>query len=134
MMGNYQMWVQHFIDQSKGLIPHQNFFYKIAFNGQKGDGKTAIQVVTPTEQVVARAKATLVAPIKHSYDPVTGVSHQSPQNRRGERITLKRKNPKKSTLHKSKKTNKKVIKKKKKTSNKKQVKKTSKKELKSWLL
>lgn len=75
MEGEYQMWVQHFIDQAKGLVPHQKTFYKIG--SQRGEGKNTIQLVTPTKQVVERAKSSLEELRKDTYDPITGVVHQS---------------------------------------------------------
>lgn len=92
MAEDYQMWIRHFIDQSKGLIPHQRVFYKLGVNSQKGEGKPTIQVVSPTQQVVERAKSTLQEQRKPSYDPVTGVVHQSLQNLLGKRIVRTGKN------------------------------------------
>lgn len=74
MEGQYQIWIQHFINQAKGLVPHQKAFYKVG--SQRGEGKPVIQLVTPTEQVVERAKASLKEK-NDTYDPVTGVVHQS---------------------------------------------------------
>lgn len=139
MAGNYQLWIQHFIDQSKGLIPHQKLFYKIGANSQSGEGKPSIQVVSPTEQVVARAKSSLEDRNKHSYDPVTGVFRQSLTNLLGEHKQRKRRKTKKLKLTRAKKVTKKVSKKKKRitakrTSLKKSLKNKSKKVLESWLL
>lgn len=140
MAEDYQMWIRHFVDQSKGLIPHQRVFYKIGVNSQKGEGKPSIQVVSPTEQVVERAKSTLQELRKPSYDPVTGVVHQSLQKLLGGHITRKRKNiSKKSKSRKTGKVTKRVQQKsrkspKKKTKLKTNYKNKSKSSLASWAL
>lgn len=99
-MDSYQVWIQHFIDQSKGLVPHQSLFYKINNSSQKGEGKPTIQAVTPTEQVLARAKSSMEEQSKPSYDPVTGVFHQSLPNLLGRQKLGKLGARKKSSVNK----------------------------------
>lgn len=71
----FQTWKQHFINQARGLIPHQRKFYKVSL--QEGGGEQPrIKMVSPTEQIVERAKATLEQP-PSVYDPVTGVMQQT---------------------------------------------------------
>lgn len=75
MTEEFRSWKQHFIDQAKGNIPHQRIFYKVS--KQEGSGEEPnIKLVTPTEQVVERAKSTLSQP-PSIYDPVTGIMQQT---------------------------------------------------------
>ena len=75
MTEEFQTWKQHFIEQAKGLIPHQKSFYKVSMQQGKGD-QPNIKMVSPTEQIVERAKSSLVQP-PSVYDPVTGVMLQT---------------------------------------------------------
>lgn len=75
MSEEFQTWKQHFINQAKGLIPHQRKFYKVSMQ-QGGGGQPTIKMVSPTEQIVERAKASLDHP-PSVYDPVTGVMQQT---------------------------------------------------------
>lgn len=72
MGDSFQEWKQHFIDQARGLIPHQKNFYKVVQQRGKGGNQANIQLVSPTKQVVERAKSTLSQP-PTVYDPVTGL-------------------------------------------------------------
>jgi hypothetical protein len=75
MSDEFQTWKEHFINQSKGLIPHQRKFYKVSLQKGRGD-QPIIKMVAPTEQVVDRAKSKLTeAP--NIYDPVTGAMQQT---------------------------------------------------------
>lgn len=74
MGDNFEIWKQHFIKQARGLIPHEKVFYKVS--EQTGRGKEEnIKMVSPTEQVVERAKSNLSNP-PVVYDPVTGITNQ----------------------------------------------------------
>ncbi|MEK6266753.1 MAG: hypothetical protein N2B06_18590 [Clostridium sp.] len=109
MSEEFQTWKHHFIQQAKGLIPHQKRFYKVSMQQGKGDQPT-IKMVSPTEQVVERAKSDLVQP-PSVYDPVTGVMQQTsgkhlkiptPRKRKGG--ILKNKSAKKRRIVKKKKS------------------------------
>lgn len=96
MDDNFAIWRKHFVDQAKGLIPHQSQFYKVTTSereeGSMEGGKKDVKIV---EQMVERAKN---AP-RTIYDPTTGVMRQSLGKPRSVR-TLKKKAPakkKKST-------------------------------------
>lgn len=74
MTEEFNTWKHHFIQQARGLIPHEKHFYKVSSQKGKGDS-TNIKLVTPTQQIVERAKSTLNhQPIQPPsiYDPVTG--------------------------------------------------------------
>ena len=134
MSEEFQTWKHHFIQQAKGLITHQKRFYKVSMQQGKG-GPQNIKMVSPTEQVVERAKTNLVqAP--SVYDPVTGVMQQTsgrhlniPTHRKRIGNILKNKSAKKRRIVKKKKTSAKTRKSKKKTKKtsrkKKQIKKRS---------
>ena len=49
------MWTQHFVDMARGLIPYQKRLYKVTVQTGNGD----VQMVTPTQAVVERAKLDL---------------------------------------------------------------------------
>jgi hypothetical protein len=133
MDSKFNLWVQHFIDQSKGLIPHQKVFYKVT--RQRGEGKPVINLVTPTEQAVERAKSSLEELEKDTYDPVTGVVNHSMSKLLKRKTSPKRK---KSSKRVAKRVKKVVPRKrktgKKKTVKKKRVSKSRKSVLKPWLL
>jgi hypothetical protein len=134
MAEEFQTWKEHFINQSKGLIPHERKFYKVSMQKGRG-GEPTIKMVTPTEQVVERAKSKLTEP-PNIYDPVTGVmQHTDSKHVKVKQLSRKRKyttNKKKNTNSKRRKTNKKksTLGKKRKYSAKKRVNKTIKK--KKW--
>lgn len=123
MSEEFQTWRQHFIDQAKGLIPHQRKFYKVSM--QEGKGKEpAIKMISPVQSIINRAKSEIAHP-PSVYDPVTGIMQQT--NRKHVKVTSKRKQSRKTkpkqakstTKSKSKSTKKtkgKVSKKRKKTS------------------
>ena len=89
MGDEFHVWKQHFIDQARGLIPHQRNFYKVSEQKGKGD-QPSIKLVSPTEQVVERAKSTLSDP-PMVYDPVTGVTNQPINETIKKKRTYKRK-------------------------------------------
>lgn len=75
MADEFNTWKRHFIEQARGLIPHERNFYKVSSQTGKGE-TTNIKMVTPTEQVVERARATLSQPAS-VYDPVTGIMQRT---------------------------------------------------------
>lgn len=112
MSEEFQVWKQHFINQAKGLIPHQKRFYKVSM--QHGAGvQPTIKLISPTEQIVDRAKASLEQP-PTIYDPVTGAMQQTSGKhiktttpRKRKRKATTKKNHKKRKVIKSTKTKKK---------------------------
>jgi len=120
MADNFSVWKQHFVNQAKGLIPHQEKFYKVASQkdgGGKGITSGEMKMVTPTQEVVERAKTQSPLP-SAIYDPVSGVMvHSSgrpksvrrykkkPSKKRSRSSTKKRKSPKKGRKTKRKKRN-----------------------------
>lgn len=76
MSDNFNVWKQHFINQAKGLIPHQDQFYKVITagreEGSKEDEKN-VKIISPLKGIVERAEN---APT-NIYDPTTGVIRQS---------------------------------------------------------
>ena len=52
MAASGAMWTQHFVDMARGLIPYQKRLYKVTVQTGNGD----VQMVTPTQAVVERAK------------------------------------------------------------------------------
>lgn len=94
MSEEFQAWREHFVNQAKGLIPHERKFYRVS--KQEGKGKDPIiKMVTPTEQVVERAKASLSQP-PSVYDPVTGVMQYT--GNKHTPIKRKKTNPKKKAV------------------------------------
>lgn len=76
MGSDFHEWKKHFIDQARGLIPHEKKFYAVSQQRGKEDTRQVnINMVSPTEQVVERAKATLSHP-PTTYDPISGVMQQ----------------------------------------------------------
>ena len=96
MGDDFVVWKQHFIDQARGHIPFQKIFYKVSSQGGRG-GEPSIKMVTPTEQLVERAKSSLSHP-PSIYDPVTGVMQHSEGDHLTGKISLKRKYKKKSYM------------------------------------
>jgi len=79
MGDNFAIWKQHFINQAKGLVPHQEKFYKVASQNEgvgKGITSGEIKMVTPTQEVVERAKTQPPLP-PAIYDPISGVMAHS---------------------------------------------------------
>ena len=100
MSEEFQAWKQHFIQQAKGLIPHQKRFYKVSMQQGKGD-QPNIKMVSP--------KSDLVQP-PSVYDPVTGVMQQTsgkhlkiPTRRKRKGNILKNKSAKKRRIVKKRK-------------------------------
>jgi hypothetical protein len=107
MSDEFQAWKNHFIEQAKGKIPHQKKFYRVSMQ-QGGGSQPAIKMVSPTEQIVERAKANIEHP-PTVYDPVTGVMQQTI----GKHSSISRKRRRKShkdgkriSLHKTRKNKK----------------------------
>ena len=118
MGDEFQIWKRHFIDQARGVIPHQRNFYKVSNQKGKGEGEN-IKMVAPTQQILERAKASLSDP-PVVYDPVTGITNQpiyaKKTNRKRKNSSLKNKKTKKikKSAKQTKKTQKPTKKKKKK--------------------
>lgn len=97
MGDNFQEWKQHFIDQAKGLIPHEKKFYRVSQQKVKEPTREVnIKMVSPTEQVVERAKATISNP-PTKYDPVSGLMLKSEVENseiRVKRKTIRKRAPK----------------------------------------
>lgn len=72
---DFRAWKQHFINQARGSIPHQKYFYKVSEQKGGGDPHLKLHIVSPTQQAVDQAKATLSDP-PVVYDPVTGITNQ----------------------------------------------------------
>jgi hypothetical protein len=103
MSEDFQVWKNHFINQAKGLIPHQKRFYKVSMQ-QGGGSQPIIKMVSPTEQIVERAKSTLdQAP--SVFDPVTGVMQQTKIKHVAPSRKRKRNPPKKKNNIKKRKHN-----------------------------
>lgn len=94
MGDEFQAWKQHFLQQAQGLIPHQKKFYNVSEQTGRGDGAN-IKLVSPTQQVVERAKSTLSqvhdTQPPNTFDPVTGVMLPSPKKHNKIRFAHKRK-------------------------------------------
>lgn len=88
MADEFQQWKQHFVNQARGLIPHQSNFYRVSEQKGRGDEQN-IKMVAPTQQIVARAKSSLANP-PVVYDPVTGITKQPPYENK-KQIKRKRK-------------------------------------------
>lgn len=108
MSNEFQTWKEHFIDQAKGLIPHQKYFYTVSMQHGKGE-KPLIKMISPTEQVVDRAKAKLNHP-PSVYDPVTGImQHTSSKHMKRTPSPSRKRKRKQSQSKKYKYTNKKKV-------------------------
>jgi len=93
MADNFAIWKQHFINQAKGLIPHQEKFYKVASEkGGGGKGLTSgeFKMVSPTQEVVERAKTQPPLPVS-IYDPISGLMTHSSGRPRSVHTSYKRK-------------------------------------------
>ena len=122
MAASGAMWTQHFMDMARGLIPYQKRLYKVTVQTGNGD----VQMVTPTQAVVERAKmdmkrklaeAATVQKPKHIR-----LSAQSGSGGRKRKSTKKKSSTKKSTKKVKTGKNKHQTKKKKSVQNKKKVK------------
>ena len=120
MEDNFAVWKKHFIDQAKGLIPHQSQFYKVTTSareeGSMEEGKKNVKIESPLKQMIVRAKN---AP-QTIYDPTTGVMRHSLGKPRSVQTSKKKRSVKKKSTKASKskkktpkKTKKKISKKKK---------------------
>lgn len=106
MADNFAVWKQHFINQAKGLIPHQEKFYKVASDNRRGgNGITSgeIKMITPTQEVVQRAKTQSPLP-PAIYDPLSGVmTHSAGRPRSVRKYGKKKKTTKRTSRGKTKK-------------------------------
>lgn len=99
----FQVWKDHFISQARGNLPHQKGFYNVSEQLGQG-GSASIKLVSPTQQVVERAKSTLSnsedmqAPT--IYDPVTGVMQST--SKKHSKIKSHRKRKSKTQISKTK--------------------------------
>lgn len=95
MNEEFHLWKEHFINQAKGLIPQEIFFYNVSTQKGRGEPSANIKMVSPTEQIVKRAKATL-SQVPTSpptvYDPVTGVIQAEQRKTQTKLPSRKRKN------------------------------------------
>ena len=89
-------WVKHFSDMTQGLIPYQKKFYKIQPQTGMGD----IQLVTPTQADVQRARSDMKRQLTESDGYKPKRLRQSPQSGAGQK---KKKNNKKKSHTKKKK-------------------------------
>jgi len=136
MGDNFATWKEHFIQQARGLVPHQRKFYRVSLQHGKG-GEPAIKMVSPTQEVVERAKSNLNDP-PSVYDPVSGVMQHTegkhvkvmPKRKRKSKPTSK--SSKYSKKRKKVKSKKKVKKKKTHKSKKKRTSKKKSKPKKKW--
>lgn len=80
MSNNFEVWKNHFINQARGLIPHQEKFYSVTVDkgggAEVGKNNESINLVSPMQQVVERAKTDISNPT-NIYDPVTGIIRHS---------------------------------------------------------
>ena len=105
-------WVKHFSDMSQGLVPHKKKYYTV--RPQVGGGD--VQLVTPTQAVVERAKMDVKRKLKEAavYKPKRiKVLSQSGSGSKGKKTNKKKKQASKKTKTSQKKTNKNRNKKKK---------------------
>lgn len=94
MADEFQIWKDHFIRQAHGKMPHEKKFYNVSEQVGQGGGAN-IKLISPTQQMVERAKSTLSHPEdSHAptiYDPVTGVMQNSTKEHRKVKSPRKRK-------------------------------------------
>ena len=74
-------WVKHFMDMTRGLIPNRKRFYKIQPQTGMGD----IQLVTPTQADVQRAKADMKRKLTESVQYKPKRIRASPQTGSGQK-------------------------------------------------
>lgn len=108
MTDKFTIWKNHFINQAKGLIPHQHSFYGVSSQNKGNEVKSEHQskIMLPTQEIVERVKRAQPNPLS-IYDPVTGeMSHFSNSSRGVRRSYTRRvkrnKTSKKSKTHKRK--------------------------------
>ena len=104
-------WVKHFSDMSQGLVPYKKKYYTVYPQVGGGD----VQLVTPTQAVVERAKMDLKRKLKEAaaYKPKRiKVLSQSGAGSKTKRTSKKKKQGTKKTKSSPKKSNKKNKKKK----------------------
>ena len=99
MADEFGEWKRHFLNQARGLIPPQKTFYKVSEQRGKG-GETNIKMVSPTQQIVDRAKSTLAQP-PTVYDPVTGVVRETESIMEEHKPRKRKINRKKKTVNKN---------------------------------
>lgn len=104
MGDKFDIWRRHFEKQARGLIPHDNTFYKVQTapqnNQQEIFGKK-IQIGPPTQQAIERAKSSLYNP-PTIYDPVLGIEHHFTRKPRSVRTSIRKVKPKSKSKSKSK--------------------------------
>ena len=118
-------WVKHFTDMASGLVPYKKKYYTV--QNQTGNGD--VQLVTPTQAEVERAKMDVKRELQEasSYKPKqlrSGLQSGSGQKKKKKKKKQKGSSSKKSTKSKSSKPKKSNSNK---SSNKKSSKKKSKK-------
>ena len=99
-------WVKHFSDMSQGLVPYEKKYYTVY--PQVGGGN--VQLVTPTQAVVERAKMDVKRKLKEAaaYKPKRiKVLSQSGAGSKMKRTSKKKKQGTKKTKSSQKKSNKK---------------------------
>ena len=95
-------WVKHFMDMTRGLIPNRKRFYKIQPQTGMGD----IQLVTPTQADVQRAKADMKRKLTESVQYKPKRIRASPQTGSGQKKKKKKTNKKKKAPAKNSKSKK----------------------------
>ena len=88
-------WIKHFMDMTSGIIPNRKRFFKIHTQTGAGD----IQLVTPTQADVQRAKVDMKRKLAESVQYKTKCARPSPQTGSGQRKKTKKK---KAPVNKSK--------------------------------
>ena len=91
-------WVKHFMDMTRGLIPNRKRFYKIQPQTGMGD----IQLVTPTQADVQRAKADMKRKLTESVQYKLKRIRASPQTGSGQKKKKKTNKKKKAPAKNSK--------------------------------
>ena len=122
MAASGAMWTQHFVDMARGLIPYQKRLYKVTVQTGNGD----VQMVTPTQAVVERAKMDMKRKLAEAATVQKPkrirLSAQSGSGGRKRKSTKKKSSTKKSTKKVKTGKNKHQTKKKKSVQNRKKVK------------
>ena len=106
------VWVKHFSDMSQGLVPHKKKYYTV--RPQVGGGD--VQLVTPTQAVVERAKMDVKRKLKEAavYKPqrIKVVSQSGSGSKRKQTSKKKKQTSKKTKSSPRKKSSEKKKKKK----------------------
>lgn len=108
MSEKFSIWKKHFENQARGLIPRDNSFYKVSTestNQTSGNNESKINLISPSQQIVERAKKQIRYP-DAIYDPVTGIMLHS----KGKPHSVRRSTKKISKIKKAKTGRKKTIK------------------------